>query len=235
MKHTLIRTVPSTPVLSRRTTLRWLGAAMASIPLAACGETPSGLSWPELKPLTGPGYGRDPNMLEPSFPWPLTLTRDELMAATALVDLILPADGGLSSASAAGVPAFIDEWVSAPYPDQQKDRALIVPGLAWLDTESQARSGRRFAHADAAAQQAIADDIAWKDRIKPGLEKPAEFFARMRSLTMGAWFTSAEGWDYLGYLGNKPATGDYAGPTPEALEHLAGVLAAMGPAASTPP
>jgi hypothetical protein len=226
-RHTLIRTVPANP--DRRTTLKWLAAVMAAAPLAACGESsPAGLAWPAPQPITGPGYGRDPDMLEPSYPWPLTLTRDELMAATALVDLILPADGALSSASAAGVPAFIDEWVSAPYADQQKDRALILPGLAWLDTESMARSGRRFAHADLAAQSVIADDIAFRDRIKPGLEKPAEFFARMRSLTLGAWLTTAEGWDYIGYLGNKPSTGDYAGPTPEALEHLAGVLASMG-------
>ena len=229
MTHTLIRTVPDLASPSRRTTLKWLGAVMAAAPLAACGESPSsGLAWPVPAPLAGPGYGRDPNMLEPSYPWPLTLTRDELMAATALVDLILPAEEGLSSGSAVGVPAFLDEWISAPYPSQQEDRALILPGLAWLDTESMARSGRRFAHADIASQKEIADDIAFRDRIKPGLEKPAEFFARVRSLTMGAWFTSADGWDYLGYLGNKPASGDYAGPTPEALEHLAGVLASMG-------
>lgn len=229
MAHTLIRTVPDLASPSRRTTLKWLGAVMAAAPLAACGESPSpGLAWSPPAPLTGSGYGRDPDMLEPSYPWPLTLTRDELLAATALADLILPAEEGLSSASAVGVPAFIDEWISAPYPDQQEDRALILPGLAWLDTESMARTGRRFGHADLAAQKAIADDIAFRDRIKPGLEKPAEFFARMRSLTLGAWFTSADGWDYLGYLGNTPASGDYAGPTPEALQHLAGVLASMG-------
>lgn len=229
MTRTLIRTIPEAASPSRRTTLKWLGAVMAAAPLAACGESPSsGLAWPVPAPLTGPGYGRDPNMLEPSYPWPLTMTRDELMAVAALVDLILPEEDGLASGSGAGIPAFLDEWISAPYPDQQKDRALILPGLAWLDAESMARSGRRFAHADLAAQKAIADDIAFRDRVKPGLEKPAEFFGRVRSLALGAWFTTAGGWDYLGYLGNRPASGDYAGPTPEALEHLAGVLASMG-------
>lgn len=228
MKHTLIRTVSETPVLSRRTTLRWLAAAMAAGPLAACGESPSGIGWRVPQPITGPGYGRDPNLLEPSYPWPLTLTRDELLAATALADLILPVDGDNPAASAVGVPAFIDEWVSAPYPDQQKDRELVVPGLAWLDAESLSRNGRRFGHADIAAQQAIAEDIAWRDRVKPGLEQPAAFFARMRELTMGAWFTSAAGWSYLGYAGNTPSSGDYAGPPTEALEHLRGVLAGMG-------
>ena len=229
MKHTLISTLPEAPELSRRATLRWFAAVMAAAPLAACGESPSGFNWATPEPLTGPGYGGDPNMLEPSVPWPLTLTRQELIATTALVDLILPADGTASAASDVGVPAFIDEWVSAPYATQQRDRALIVPGLAWLDAESMARNnGTMFASASAEAKAAILDDIAWKDRVKPGLEEPARFFARIRSLSMGAWFTSAEGWDYLGYLGNTPITGDYPGPTPEALAHLEGVLTSMG-------
>jgi hypothetical protein len=228
MKHTLINATPDPLVMNRRTTLRWMAAALAAGPLAACGESKSGLTWPELEKIKADGYGRDPNMLEPSYPWPLTLTQNELLAATALVDLILPADGDQSSASAVGVPAFLNEWVSAPYPDQQEDRALIVPGLAWLDQEAQTRGGRRFAHLDAAGQKAIADDIAYRDRIKPGLEKPAQFFARARSLTMGAYFTSEEGWKYLGYLGNTPATGDYAGPTPDALAHVQKLVESMG-------
>lgn len=226
MTYTLIKSAPV--MLDRRTTLKWFAAALTAGPLAACGESPSGLTWAVPTPIKAPGYGRDPNMLEPSYPWPLTLTQAELLAATALVDLILPQEGDMSAASAVGVPAFIDEWVSAPYPDQQKDRELILPGLAWLDQESMARDGRRFGHADAAAREAIANDIAFKDRVKPGLEKPAEFFARMRTLTLGAYFTSAEGWKTIGYLGNTPANGDYAGPTPEAIAHLKGVLEGMG-------
>ncbi|MEZ5938448.1 MAG: gluconate 2-dehydrogenase subunit 3 family protein [Hyphomonadaceae bacterium] len=228
MKHTLINTLPLSPSVSRRTTLKWFAAVMAAAPLAACGESETGLSWATPRPLEGPGYGTDPDMLDPSYPWPLTLSPEELATTAALVDLILPADGDASAASAVGVPDFINEWVSAPYPGQQADRGLILPGLAWLDSECLARGGQRFAHAAPEAKAAILEDIAWRDRVKPGLEKPAEFFRKVRSLTLGAYFTSAEGWDYLGYLGNTPSTGDYAGPTPEALAHLKGVLDTMG-------
>ena len=118
-----------------------------------------------------------------------------------------------------GVPAFINEWVSAPYPDQHEDRKLIIPGLAWLDTESKTRNGVIFANADAGAQKLILDDIAFKDKVKPGLEMPAKFFGRMRSLTLGAYYTTREGWKAIGYTGNIPSA-EFAGPSDEILKRI---------------
>src|SRR6185503_1140503 len=132
----MTQTSPVLIQVDRRTTLRWIAAAVASGQLAACGEKFGNDDWLAPPALTGPGYGKDPNLLEPAVPWPLTMTRIELEATAGLVDLILPADGGAPSASQVGVPAFINEWVSAPYPDQQKQRGLIIPGLAWLDREA---------------------------------------------------------------------------------------------------
>jgi hypothetical protein len=239
MSHPLIRSAAPEAASSktgplevdRRTTLLWLAAAMAAAaPLAACGESKSGFLWavPTTR-ITAKGYGKDPKLNEPTVPWPLTLTRMELAACAALCDLILPADGDAPSASALSVPAFLNEWVSAPYPDQQKDRDLIVPGLAWLDAETQKRGfGSEFAHASLASQKAIADDIAFKGKVKAGLEKPAEFFVRMRSLTLGAYYTTQEGWKQIGYPGAQPGTGPYVGPTPEALAHIKGALEGLG-------
>lgn len=215
--------------------MRWLAASLAAAaPLAACGESPASLVWPELKPIGGAGYGKDPSLLDPSVPWPLTLTRAELAACGAVADLILPAGDGAPSASAVGVPAFINEWISAPYPDQQADRAKIVPGLAWLDAEANQRGGTPFAQAPHNIRTGIADDIAYAKRVKPGLEKPAQFFARMRALTMGAYFTTPEGWKVLGYQGNHPGNGPYPGPTPEALAHVKGLVEGMGLQFDTP-
>lgn len=217
------------PIVSvdRRVTLKWLAGALAVGQLAACGDQAKGLTW-EVSPIQAKGLGGDPNLTDPVVPWPLTMTKAELLATAALGDLILPAEGSAPAPSAVGVPAFIDEWVSAPYPDQHKDRALIIPGLAWLDQESKTRNGVVFAEASPDKQNAILDDIAFKAKIKPGLEKPAEFFGRMRALTLGAYYTTREGWADIGYMGNTPGTGDYPGPTPEAAAHIKGVIEAMG-------
>ncbi len=214
--------------IDRRVTLKWLMGALAVGQLAACGDGAKGLSWAELEAIKATGVGKDPDLINPSVPWPLTLTAAELEIATDLVDLILPAEGDNPAPSKVGVPAFINEWVSAPYPDQHKDRVLIVNGLAWLDEESKVRNGVPFIRAEASAQKLILDDIAFKDKVKAGLEKPAEFFGRARSLTLGAYYTTREGWADIGYIGNQPGTGDYPGPTPEAAAHIKGIIEAMG-------
>ncbi|MES2443077.1 MAG: gluconate 2-dehydrogenase subunit 3 family protein [Pseudomonadota bacterium] len=214
--------------VDRRTTLAWLAAALA-IPESARGSGLDGTSWPavQLTPVTAPGYGVDPDLLNPKIPWPLTLTKAELEAAAALCDMILPADGQYSAASAVGVPAFIDEWVSAPYPRQQQDRALIVPGLAWTDAESTRRFGKAFADATAGERAGICDDVAFAGRVKPGFEKPAAFFANIRRLTLRAYYSTEEGWAQVGYMGNTPGAGPYPGPTPEAMAHIQQVIAQM--------
>lgn len=214
--------------IDRRVTLKWLAGAMAVGQLAACGDQAKGLSWQEAAVIKAKGIGTDPDLINPVVPWPLTMTPAELVAVAELADLILPGEGDIPAPSKVGVPAFINEWVSAPYPDQDKDRQLIIPGLAWLDNESKTRNGVIFANADVAGQKAILDDIAFKDKVKPGLEKPADFFGRLRSLTLGAFYTTREGWADIGYMGNTPGTGDYAGPTPEAAAHIKGVIEAMG-------
>jgi hypothetical protein len=219
---------PTLVPVDRRMTLRWLGAAIASGQLAACGQKFGNDDWLAPPPIKAKGYGTDPNLLEPTVPWPLTLTRNELMAAAALADVILPREGDAPSASEVGVPAFIDEWVSAPYPAQQQHRALIVPGLAWLDREAMDRGGQRFSHVTDAVRKSIADDIAFNGKVKPELEKAGEFFARMRALTLGAYYTTQEGWKDIGYPGANPILGPYPGPTPEAVAHVKALVESMG-------
>src|SRR5215210_8011381 len=123
---------PSTAplTLSRREALRRIIAATA----LTASMNLRGFSVEEV-----PGIGFDPNLLKKEIPWPRLLTAAEKRAVTALADLIIPADEFGPAASAVGVPDFIDEWVSAPYDQQIKDRKIIRAGLAWLEGESTKR------------------------------------------------------------------------------------------------
>jgi len=216
--------------VSRRVTLAWVAAASASPWVVvsvdpALAQAQMGL-WKEVDvaTITGPMYGQDPNLVKPSVPWPLTLTQDQRAVLRIAADLILPADAHSPSAGSLPVDAFIDEWVSAPYQPQQRDRVIILSGLLWLDAESNARFNHAFAQASDAERRAIFDSIAFRARVQPGYERPAFFFARLRGLVMGGFYSLPEGMKDIGYIGNAPMTGAYPGPTPEALAHLHAAL-----------
>ena len=220
--------------ISRRETLSWMSAALASPWLAGMAEPAlaqgeMGL-WKDVDvtAITGPGYGTDPNLVKPSVPWPLTLGEDQRASLRIAADLMLPADDRSPSGSAVGLDVFIDEWVSAPYPDQQRDRVLVVSGLVWLDAESKHRFGADFRQITDAQRRTIFDSIAFRDKVAPGLERPARFFARLRGLMLAGYYSAPEGVADLGYMGNAPYEGDYPGPTPEAKAHLNASLTRLG-------
>ena len=220
--------------ISRRTTLAWVAAASAGPWVAAQVEPAQAQSaaslWKEVDvaTITGPGYGQDPNLVKPSVPWPLTLTPDQRAQLRIAAGLILPADAHSPSGADMHLDAFVDEWVSAPYQQQQRDRVTILSGLAWLDAESTARFGKNFAQADDTQRRAIFDDIAFRSKVRPDYERPAFFFARLRGLLMGGFYSLPDGMKDIGYMGNTPMTGDYPGPTQEALAHLNAALAKLG-------
>jgi Gluconate 2-dehydrogenase subunit 3 len=213
--------------LSRREVIKWFVAAAAvmsannSLPLngaAAFGAEAT-------KAAGGAGarpYGTDPDLMKiynRGDVWPLTLTEPQRRTVTALCDVILPADHLGPAASAVGVPAFIDEWVSAPYPLQQADRPIILDGLASLETESKKRFTQEFSALTPAQQQAICDDICNTETARPEFKPAAAFFAQFRSIAAGGYFSTPEGWKAIGYVGNIP-TATFDGPPKEVLEKL---------------
>jgi len=168
------------------------------------------------------GYGQDPKLLETYKPgdlWPLTLNKGQRRTAAALCDTIIPADEKSPSASQLGVPDFIDEWISAPYPKQQEDRKVILDGLAWLDSESKKRFKKLFADLSDEQRRQICDDICFEPKAKPALTRAARFFARFRDLTSGGFYTTPEGMKDIQYLGNVALT-KFEGPPPEVLAYL---------------
>ena len=230
--------------ITRRTAFKWVAASLGSSSLlaawnwtgadegaaaeAASAQTSAGaplLGAP--KPINGRPYGGDPTIMTPEITWELTMTPRQLQLAAALSDVVLPAQPGLASGSAVGIPRFLDEWVSSPYERTQQGRADCFLLYEWLERESRARSGAPFVESALADQQLLLDRIAWRDRVESGLEMEAEAFDTFRSLAVSAYFASQEATDWIGYVGNTPGSGDYPGPTEEALEHLRGVLASL--------
>ena len=204
--------------MDRRTTLKWVLAAAATIPaLAKHGSRAS----PQL-PVSAEGYGTDPDLAAVhrggEF-WPLLLTEVEKRTARVLCDLIIPADAMSPSASAVGVVDFIDEWVSAPYAQQSRDRPIIRRGLAWMNLHSRQRFQKDFANLGPTAHHAICDAICDIDTASPDLRSAAEFFARFRLLTAGGFYSTPIGRKDLGYIGNV-ALASFEGPPQALLDKL---------------
>jgi hypothetical protein len=208
--------------MDRRTTIKWMLAAAASVPSLreyAFGGEPVASGTTARVPAAQ-GYGTDPKLLtsyKPGDLWPLTFTAKQRHTATVLSDLIIPADDTSPSASAVGVIEFIDEWISAPYKPNQRDRKIVLEGLDWLDRESARRFSRPFAVLDEAQQRAINDDVCHVARAKPRFAEAAMFFARYRDLTAGGFYTTPEGRKDLQYVGNTPLK-SFEGPPLEALK-----------------
>lgn len=196
--------------ISRREALKWIAASAATVAFfdaRTFGAT------------AAKRYGFDPNLIAPEVTWPRAFTAQQLKTATALSDLIIPADEHSPSASEVNVPDFIDEWISAPYPDQESDRKVILEGFEWLDAESRRRFGKEFASLATEQQSAIADDICHLADAKPAYREAAMFFAGFRNLVAGGYYTTPAGRSDIGYVGNMPLPA-FEGPPPEVLRHL---------------
>lgn len=226
--------------VDRRTTIKWLAATMLSAN-AGCSSNARFVG-EEIPPAAGTdgallgvarvpggtGYGTDPKLMNPVIPWPRTMTSAQLETTSALCDWILPEDDKSPAASALGVPDFIDEWISAPYKQQQEDRTLILEGLEWLEQRCQASHGRSFV---SASEEQAADLVKSIAQRAPGAAESsnlAAFFDRFRFLAVGAFYTTEAGIADIGYIGNVPISGDYPGPSEAAMTHLAGVLETLG-------
>lgn len=201
------------PRMDRRTALKWMLTAAASTALAPH------LGRAQAAAPAAKGYGTDPDLVRHYNPgefWPLTFTNGQRRTAAALCDVIIPADDHSPAASAVGVVDFIDEWISAPYPDQQRDRPVILAGLAWIDTESDKRFGRPFTGLGEAERHAICDDICYTPKAKPEFKEAARFFASYRNLTGGGFYSTPQGRQDVRYVGNMPLA-TFDGPPPEVL------------------
>ncbi len=224
-------------IITRRTTLQWFATAttlsLASwTPALGAIATEAGtpppfdvVDWPTKVtplPLTK-GYGRDPDLTEPKVPWPLTFTKAQRATIDMLGDMILPADAVSPGAGKLVVGAFVDEWISAPYPRQQDDRTIVIAGLTWLDAQSRALYGAPFT-ALTAAQRAMLLDALTAAAPAAAMAKPVAFMDRLRNLFVLGFYSLPEGKADMGFIGDQPIEGAYPGPNDAALAHFTALV-----------
>jgi hypothetical protein len=209
------------PKVSRRRTLQWFASASAGFPLPE--RTNAGTSAVVAFDATTNGFGVD--LKKPVATWRRIMELHQLQQAAVLADTILPGSATAPAPSALGVPEFVDEWVSAPYPEQLEDRKIILDGLRWMDAEAFRRAQRSFLEVDEETRRTMVADIARK-RIDPTFAAYSKFFQRFRFLVVGAYYTTPEGFKDIGYTGNAPIT-SYPPVTDEEREILEKALSAL--------
>ncbi len=121
-----------------------------------------------------------------------------------LCDLIIPADDHSGSATAAGVPEFLDDWIAfrAREDGNENLKAQIFGGLMWLDRESERVSQKTFVQSSPDQQKQLLDRIAYPKRAAKEDQAWVYFFNQFRSLTVSGFFSSKMGVSDLPYLGN---------------------------------
>lgn len=125
--------------------------------------------------------------------------KHEMATVTELANIIIPADSRSGNAKSAGVPGYIDYTV-ATQPDIQTQ---MRGGINWLDAQCQKRHGKNFVDCSSGQKNALIDEIAFPNQVKPEMEQGAAFFSRMRTLTAAGFWTSEIGIKDLKYKGNQ--------------------------------
>jgi hypothetical protein len=142
---------------------------------------------------------------------PKVLNPHEWRTIQVLSDCILPADENSGSATEAGVPEFLDDWL-----DYQRGELLmeIQYGLTWLDVECRRAFHRDFVDCTSGQQEQILDRIAYPHKAAPEDVRVVVFFGHLRDLVLGGYYTSEMGIRDLPYLGNEPQASWQGCPAP---------------------
>jgi hypothetical protein len=127
-------------------------------------------------------------------------TPDEMATITILADIIIPRDEKSGSASEAKVPEFI-EFIVKDMPEHQ---VAMRGGLRWLNLQSIKLFNESFKDLNQDLQFRLIDEIAYPLKVKPAYAQGASFFSLMRNLTISGFYTTQEGVNDIGYMGNRP-------------------------------
>ncbi len=159
------------------------------------------------------GYGRTPAEEErdEELNSKTFFSEEEMASITILADIIIPEDDEAVSATAVGVPEFI-EFIVKDMPEHQ---IPMRGGLMWLNRESNKRFEAPFSEISEENQLEIIDAIAYPKEFEKNSPGPV-FFRNIKNLVVTGYFTSEPGFKYLDYRGNTPNVWD--GVPPHILE-----------------
>jgi gluconate 2-dehydrogenase gamma chain len=190
--------------LSRRELLKVITAApaVALVPLA-----PGLAAESAARPLPGAAQ-ESQDAYEPKF-----FNGHQYKTITVLSDWIIPADDRSGSATQAGVPEFIDDWLNAEKtaaPTRGRRRAAggsmgteVLGSLTWMDMECNRLYDHDFVDCSSSQQKQILDRIAYPKKAAPEDVNAAAAFSHLRDLVVAGFFSSKTGIEDLPYLGNK--------------------------------
>ncbi len=196
------------PVVSRRDLFNIIGAVPVLATAAVAAETHAGHHAMPAAPAGNNG------------PYQRKVFDDhQWRTVHVLCDLIIPADDRSGSASQAGVPEYLDDWIAFRTAQDLNEnlQAQIMGGLMWLDRESNRLFEKDFASAAPDQQKQILDRVAYPKKATKEDRPWALFFSEFRSLTVSGFFSSKAGVADLPYLGNT-AVAEWKGCDPKVWE-----------------
>lgn len=165
------------------------------------------------------GYGQDVDVNNPVVTWDKTLNSNQLKNLAVIGDLIIPSDDKSPSASQLNITDFVNEWLSAPYPDQQEDRKVILDGLALFNAQANSNDKRYYHELDGEIQAGLFDAIAKSAEDGTASAQDEKFFERLVYIYVGGYYTTDEGMADIGYVGNVPLE-TFDGPPQEVRDLL---------------
>ena len=190
--------------MDRRKSIKALlvGTAATSMLIESCNPTDKKVATATTEPAAAVDLSRTKEELEviKKLNEQTFFTKEEMATIIILADIIVPKDALSGSATDAKVPEFI-EFIVKDMPD---NKVPMRGGLRWLQIESLKRFEKSFNDISDKQRIEIVDDIAYPNKVKPGMQQGVSFFNLMRDLTCTGFYTSEIGVKDIGYAGNKP-------------------------------
>ncbi|HEY7352747.1 MAG TPA: gluconate 2-dehydrogenase subunit 3 family protein [Terriglobales bacterium] len=166
---------------------------------------------------------------------PLFFSPEHYEMVEHIADMIIPEDD-TPGAKQAGVAEFIDFMVAnrVPVTGAREVRSTedaieigneaqtrFLAGLDWMNARCHSEFGHAFMDCTPEQQNALTEELAYKEKFKPTTESGRAFFELMRVYTVVGYYTTKIGLESLGYPGLRMSWPKMPGCShPDDPEHL---------------